>query len=155
MDFNGIYQQYNQQIYRLCLGYTNEEAWAKDIAQDTFISVWKNLEKFRGDAEVRTWIYRIAVNNCIKQLGKRRRTRTAEIPERVLEQKEVNPRLLLLRKYISELPELDRLIISMELEELPQAEIAEVLNLSPGNVRVKIHRIKETLSKKFKMQNHV
>ena len=151
MEFKNIYHQYNQQIYRLCLGYTNDDAWAKDILQDTFIAVWKNLPKFRGDANVGTWIFRIAVNNCLKQLKKQSKEKTSEINMEIkAPEVEVNPRIVKLRKLIAALPEVDRLIISMELEEVPQAEIAEVLGMSNGNVRVRIHRIKETLTKKFK-----
>lgn len=51
---------------------------------------------------------------------------------------------------ISELPELDRIIISLELEEMKQIELAEIVGISPTNVRVKIHRIKEKLTLKFK-----
>ncbi len=151
MDFKKIYHQYNQQIYRLCIGYTNDESWAKDILQDTFIAVWKNLDKFRGEASVGTWIYRIAVNNCLKQLKKNSKEKTSEINMEISAPEiEVNLKILQLRKFINELPEVDRLIISMELEEIPQAEIAEVLGMSNGNIRVRIHRIKEVLTKKFK-----
>jgi RNA polymerase sigma-70 factor (ECF subfamily) len=55
----------------------------------------------------------------------------------------------MLYRCISELEETDRIIISLELEGLPQAEIAAVVGLSNGNVRVKIHRIKEKLTQKF------
>lgn len=50
---------------------------------------------------------------------------------------------------ISKLPELERIIISLELEEMKQKEIAEIVGISPANVRVKIHRIKEKLTDKF------
>jgi len=151
MEFKNIYHQYNQQVFRLCLGYTNDEDWAKDILQETFIAVWKNLSKFRGDSNIGTWIYRIAVNNCLKQLKTKSKEKTSEILVDIpAQQEETNPKIIQLRKFISELPEVDRLIISMELEEIPQAEIAEVLSMSNGNIRVRIHRIKETLTKKFK-----
>lgn len=52
-------------------------------------------------------------------------------------------------KSISELPEIERIIISLELEELKQKEIAKIVGLSEGNTRLRIHRIKEKLTKKF------
>lgn len=55
----------------------------------------------------------------------------------------------LLYQCISELPELERIIISLELEEMKQKDIAEVVGISSANVRVKIHRIKEKLTEKF------
>jgi len=58
----------------------------------------------------------------------------------------------MLYHYISEFPELDRIIISLELEGIKQSEISKIVGLSDSNVRVKIHRIKEKLTQKFK--NH-
>ena len=71
----------------------------------------------------------------------------AEITEKVTEDTSEQEKFLY--KCISELEETDRLIISLELEELPQAQIAEIVGISEGNVRVKIHRIKEKILKKF------
>lgn len=65
-------------------------------------------------------------------------------------QDSIEPQIQLLYKFISELPETDRIIISLELEEVKQAEIANIIGLSEANVRVKIYRIKEKLTKKFK-----
>lgn len=62
----------------------------------------------------------------------------------------MEPQIQLLYQFISELPETDRIIISLELEEVKQAEIAQITGLSEANIRVKIHRIKEKLTQKFK-----
>lgn len=59
-------------------------------------------------------------------------------------------KVVLLHRFIQELKEVDRLIISMELEALPQAEIARITGLSEGNVRVRVHRIKDILNQKFR-----
>lgn len=63
---------------------------------------------------------------------------------------DIEPQIQLLCKFIGELPELDRIIISLELEEVKQAEIAQIVGVLESNVRVKIHRIKERLTKRFK-----
>lgn len=65
-------------------------------------------------------------------------------------QESIEPQIKMLYKFISELPEADRIIISLELEEIKQADIANIVGLSEANVRVKIHRIKEKLMQKFK-----
>jgi len=59
-----------------------------------------------------------------------------------------------LYKFIAELPETDRLIISLELEDVKQAEIAKIVGLSETNIRVKVFRIKERLAKKFENYEH-
>ena len=156
MDFNQLYEQYNEVIYRLCLGYTNDPHKAKDIVQDTFVAVWKSLDQFRGEAQISTWIYRIAVNNCIRQLSKDKKKKEKEMPIEIGNAvKEEPPKIILLRKLIKALPEVDRLIISMELEEIPQVEIADILGMTHANVRVRVHRIKDALSKQFKSHGYV
>jgi RNA polymerase sigma-70 factor (ECF subfamily) len=64
------------------------------------------------------------------------------------------PQVQFLYKCIAELAETDRLIISLELEDVKQAEIAKIVGLSETNVRVKVHRIKERLAKKFENYEH-
>jgi RNA polymerase sigma-70 factor (ECF subfamily) len=72
-----------------------------------------------------------------------------EIKDEILETS-IEKDIQLLYQYISELQEVERIIISLELEDMNQKEIAEIVGLSEGNVRVKIHRIKEKLTQKFK-----
>ncbi len=156
MVFETIYQTYWTKIFRLCRGYLGDDDWAKDVAQDTFVSVYHNLEKFRGEANIGTWIYRIAVNNCLRQIEKDKKLQKTSVPDNIAETHEPNnqTQIDLLYKFISELKELDRIVISLELDDIRQAEIAQITGLSEANVRVKIHRIKEQLSKKFQAYGH-
>jgi RNA polymerase sigma-70 factor (ECF subfamily) len=150
-NFEEIYNRFAPQIFRICLGYTNDADQARDLVQETFISVWKNLPAFRGDSQVSTWIFRIATNHCLRALEVSKRMPVAELPANLAEtfEEPQEDKLNFLYKCIAELEETDRIIISLELEGLPQAEIAAVVGLSNGNVRVKIHRIKEKLTQKF------
>ncbi|WP_345954796.1 RNA polymerase sigma factor [Mucilaginibacter sp. PAMB04168] len=150
--FEEIYDCYAPQIFRVCLGYTNDADRAKDLVQETFISVWKNLHSFRNQSQISTWIFRIATNHCLRALEVAKRMPAAELPFDLAETKEESPeeKLNFLYRCIAELDETERIIISLELEGLPQAQIAEVVGLSNGNVRVKVHRIKEKLAQKFK-----
>ncbi|QKJ28270.1 sigma-70 family RNA polymerase sigma factor [Mucilaginibacter mali] len=152
MDFDDIYKQYAPQIYRVCMGYTNNPDQAKDLVQETFFSVWRNLSSFRNEARVSTWIFRIATNHCLRALEIAKRMPAGEMPYHLAATETTPPddKLALLYKCIAELPETERIIISLELEDMPQAEIAQVLGLSDVNIRVKVHRIKEKLAKKFK-----
>lgn len=152
MEFENIYKTYWQRIFRLCMAYINDYDLAQDMAQETFIIVWKKLPSFRNEANISTWIFRIASNNCLRQIEKEKRFLKTELPVDLKEEKEENiePQIQLLYKYISELPETDRIIISLELEDIKQAEIANIVGLSEANIRVKIHRIKEKLNQKFK-----
>lgn len=151
-DFTKLYTEYSPRIYRVCLGYINEAEQAKDMVQETFINVWKGLASFRGEAKMSTWIFRIATNTCLRHLEKSKRMVMTELPFQLAEEttNSKEPAHQFLYKCISELDESDRIIISLELEDIPQAEIAEIVGISVGNVRVKIHRIKEKLQNKFK-----
>src|SRR5256885_5054986 len=152
MDFEAIYRQYSPKIFRVCMAYLNDHEQAQDVLQETFIAVWQNLKSFRNEANISTWIFRIATNNCLKAIKKLNRVRFTEIPHDLTQTQEENieSELNYLYQCIAEMEEMDRIIISLVLEELPQAEIASIVGLSEGNVRVKIHRIRTRLAEKFK-----
>src|SRR5690554_5608576 len=128
MEFETIYKEYWDKVFRLCMGFVNDYDTAQDLAQETFISVWKNLPGFRAESSVGTWIYRIATNNCLRQLEKHKRIKTTDLPVNLpeIKQQSNEPQIRLLYKFIAELPELDRIIISLELEDIQQADIAQI-----------------------------
>jgi RNA polymerase sigma-70 factor (ECF subfamily) len=134
------------------MGYVNDADQAKDLTQETFISVWKNLSSFRNESKISTWIFRIATNNCLRAVEKNKRVTKMELPYNLpaIHEESQEEKLVFLYKAIAELEEMERIIIGLVLEDLPQAEIASIVGLSEGNTRVKIHRIKEKLATKFK-----
>lgn len=150
--FEEIYKEHWQKIFRLCMGYVNDKDLAKDLAQETFIVVFKKLPEFRNEAKVSTWIFRIASNICLRRIEREKRYRKYELPMQLSEENKTNiePKIGFLYKCISELSEMDRIIISLELEDVKQKEIATIVGISDTNVRVRIHRIKEKLKTKFK-----
>jgi RNA polymerase sigma-70 factor (ECF subfamily) len=156
MAFEEIYKTYWSKVFRICMGYVNDHDWAKDIAQETFVTIWQQLPKFRNESAIGTWIFRIASNNCLRQIERQNRMPRSEMPEEIAEiiSHNIEPAVHFLYKCIAELPETDRLIISLELEDVKQAEIAKIVGLSESNTRVKIYRIKERLAKKFESYEH-
>lgn len=154
MEFNKLYEIYWDKIFRLCMGFVNDSDQAKDLAQETFITVWEKLSTFRNEANIGTWIFRIATNTCLSQIKNNKKIYSEELSDNLVEVNEetLDEEIKMLYHYISEFPELDRIIISLELEGIKQSEISKIVGLSDSNVRVKIHRIKEKLTQKFK--NH-
>ncbi len=152
VDFENIYIAYWNKVFRLCNGYMNDYDRAKDLCQEVFLKVWQHQGSFRGEAGVGTWIFRIATNTCLRQLEKDNRDKRMPLalPEPETDNREEEAHLQLLHRLITELPEMDRIIILLELEDMKQAQIAQVVGLSESNVRVRLHRIKERLTKKFK-----
>lgn len=152
MIFEEIYQQYSVKIYRLCMAYVNDDDTAKDLTQDTFTTVWQNLGAFRNESSVGTWVYRIATNKCLRSIEQTKRLKRTDLPLQLAENPASSQEddIQRLYKCISELEEMDRIIISLELEEMPQSEIAVIVGITESNVRVKIHRIKSKLMQKMK-----
>ena len=152
MEFENIYKTYWDKVFRLCMGFVNDYDIAQDLAQETFIIVWQKLDSFRNESGIGTWIFRIASNNCLRHIEKDKRFPKLDLPVHLSEERQtsIEPHIQLLYKCIAELPETERIIISLELEDVKQAEIAKIVGLSETNIRVKIHRIKEKLTQKFK-----
>lgn len=150
--FTQLYATYSPGIKKLCLGYMGDRVLAEDLLQEVFLSVWNNMAHFRQEAAWSTWIYRIAVNTCLTYLRKKKIPIVAIEPDlHYVQEDQINKEkdIQLLYLCISRLPEADRLIIGMVLEDKPYVEIAEILGVSINNLRVKIHRIKKQLTEIF------
>lgn len=157
-EIQQIINQYQAKIYRTCLGFVGDEEETKDVLQEVWINIWKGLNTFRGDAQLSTWIYRITVNTCLIHIRTQKRspeTTSQEVPETATEtaenQEEITAKqVALLRNFLNELPEKDRLIMILYLEESSYQQISEVLGISINYVGVKINRIKKSIAQKFK-----
>ncbi|MDB5030669.1 MAG: sigma-70 family polymerase sigma factor [Mucilaginibacter sp.] len=152
--FKQIFEANSKKIYHLCYGYTGDDDAANDLLQETFLKVWQNLDKFRNQAMISTWIYRIAVNTCLTYLRSEKRQAKEELTPQIAETKmeevsDKNEQVTLLYKCISKLEESERIIITMVLDEMPYPEIAEISGISEGNLRVKIFRIKQKLTELY------
>ncbi|TAE38330.1 MAG: sigma-70 family RNA polymerase sigma factor [Sphingobacteriales bacterium] len=152
--FKDIFEANSKKIYHLCYGYTNDEDAANDLLQETFLKVWQNLAKFREQSQISTWIYRIAVNTCLTYLKKEKRQNKEELTPNIAESQaeEVSDKqeqISQLYACIAKLEENERLIITMVMDEIPYPQIAEIAGISDGNLRVKIHRIKQKLTELY------
>lgn len=152
--FEDIYNTNYPKVQRLCLGYTNGDIMlSKDITQDVFIKVWENLASFRNESSISTWIYRITVNTCLVNL---RNKKTATISNHLNTMESIDDtsleevkslQLKQLYSCINTLNKDDKSIILLELENVPQKEIANIMGLSHEVIRVRVYRIKEKLTK--------
>jgi RNA polymerase sigma factor (sigma-70 family) len=152
--FKEIFDKNSAKVFHLCYGYTGDDESANDLMQETFIKVWQNLDKFRNQSLISTWIYRIAVNTCLTYLRVEKRQAKDELTDNIIENKQEevsdkNEQVSLLYKCISQLEENERILITMVLDEVPYHEIAQISGISDGNLRVKIHRIKQKLTELY------
>jgi len=150
--FESIYQQHHPMVLQMCMGFMKGDyAQASDLAQEAFINTWMALPKFKGESSHKTWIYRIAVNTCLQYIRKEKNRSKNELAAGIPEAHQSTPDDTHqdLYKAIGELSEIDRLIITMVLDDLEYEEIAKVVGIQETNLRVRIHRIKGKLKEKM------
>ncbi len=155
-EFTNIYNLHAFKIHRLCLGYASgNNELAKEWLQETFIKVWKHRNSFKGKSSIDTWIYRIAVNVCLGDLRKTKKSIT--INEVLLsntssdddnDNEEGNIKKMYL--CIDKLNEQNRALILLELENIPQTTIAETVGIAHGTLRTRLSRIRKSLLKCIK-----
>ena len=164
-QFAAAVEQHRDALYRVCCAYVRDEADRQDLYQETLIHIWRSLDAFRGQSNLGTWMYRVAVNTCLGWL--RREQRRSRMLERAREEQTFAPAVLepdpataraenvqQLYACIAHLAAVDRLLASLYLEEMATAEMAAVLGISEGNVRVKLHRIKNQLREMWEKENY-
>ena len=157
-NFEQLYIELKDKIYRLCLGFMGNPTDADDLFQEVLIKIWNNLDNFRKESSINTWVYRITTNTALfslNKINKSSRNHTNLIPENLItennqgntlfEQDKINK----LYEAISSLKEIDRIIISLLLEDNSYKEIADITGINISNVGVRINRIKKILVKKI------
>ena len=147
--FETIYREHRPMVYQMCMGFMKGDSdLANDLSQEIFVNVWNGLSRFKGESSYKTWIYRITVNTCLQQIRKTKNKQNISLNESYDVAEPINnteEKHLQLYKAIGQLPEVDRLIILMVLEEAEYDEIAKAMGINETNLRVKIHRIKKRL----------
>jgi len=147
--FRLLVDKYNQRVYwhirRMVISHED----ANDLVQDTFLKVWKNLDSFRADSELFTWIYRIATNETLTFLKKKKRQYFISFTdyENKLEQSLTDDNYfsgdeiqLKLQKAILKLPEKQRLVFQMKyFETIKYEEMSEILGTSVGALKASYH----------------
>lgn len=128
-----------------------------DILQDTFIKAWANLEKFRGDSKISTWLYRIAINESLSFLQQKKNTIDINSPDTDLaNQLESDPYFdgeetdILLQKALANLPEKQRMVFNMKyFQEMKYEEMSEILQTSVGALKASYHIATQKIEEYF------
>jgi len=167
--FNELVELYGDRVFRLLLRMLARREEAEDMAQETFVQVFKSIDQFRGDAKLGTWIYRVAINLCknrVKYLSRRRseaedeleplaeRTSldqasggvtTAELsaPDQIAYGKQVE---VIVKRCIARLePDFREVLVLRDVEDLAYEEISEITGLAEGTVKSRLHRARTML----------
>jgi RNA polymerase sigma factor (sigma-70 family) len=145
--FNRLLAAEGPALVRLAASYTNSQSDRDDLYQDIALAIWKALPRFRGESSERTFVFRIAHNRGIARITRRRpaeagyeegeQADSGPGPEAVLSKDQQQQRLLWA---IQRLPISYRQVVTLTLEDMSYAEIAEVLGISESNVGARLSR---------------
>ena len=155
--FEQIVAQYSEQLYwqirRLVLSHED----ANDLLQNTFIKAWTSIDYFRGEAKLSTWLYRIALNECLTFLNRQRAQSTVSLddPEAdVIRTLEGDPYFsgdrvqLLLQKALRTLPEKQRMVFNLKYyQEMKYEEMSEIFGTSVGALKASYHHAVKKIEK--------
>lgn len=146
-EFVELVQTHRSTIYAVCYMFSDSREDTEDLFQDVLVKLWKGFKSFRGESDVKTWIYRISLNCCInaKKQSSKEGPKTSldfDVPDA---KDEKNLQVEILYKRISKLGYFDRAIIMLWLEGLSYDEIAAITGISVKNVSWRLVQIKNQL----------
>jgi RNA polymerase sigma-70 factor (ECF subfamily) len=176
--FEQLVGRYEDKVYRLAFRFVRNETEAKEIVQDTFLSVWRKLDTFKGDSQFGSWVYRVAANAALMRLRSQRRhpeVSTEELPvdfldtygqvpqpgdnwarrpDDELQSDELRRRI---QSAVDELPEIYKTVFLIrDVEGLSTEETAQVLDISIPTVKTRLHRarlaLREAISRYFEQR---
>lgn len=171
--FSGLVKRYDRNIFRIAQHITHNEEDAQDVVQEAFLKAYQNLDQFQGNSKFYTWLVRIAVNEALMKLRRRRSDKTVSLDEDVVTEEGAMPREVadwspnpeqlygqselgdILKKTIQGLPPGFRTVFVLrDVEGLSTEETAEMLGLSIPAVKSRLLRarlqLRERLAKYFK-----
>ncbi len=146
-DFERLVMEHKSTIYSVCFMFVETRQEADDLFQEVLINLWNGYESFRGEAGLRSWVYRVSMNTCISYKRKKRiKTVPLDIGHDGIGDDPTESRqTMMLHQRISRLEPVDRAIVLLWLENLPYEEIASIVGISTRAVGVRLVRIKEKL----------
>ena len=147
-EFTSIVKEHKSTIYTVCYMFSKDADEVNDLFQEILLNMWKGFDGFQGRSNIKTWIYKVALNTCITIDRKKKKRNTVELSLDInlYEDNDSDTKQIkLLYDRINKLGPFDRAIILLWLDNMPYDEIGAVVGISPKNVSVRLVRIKEQL----------
>ena len=147
-QFAQTVKEHKSTIYTVCYMFSQDADEVNDLFQEVLVNIWKGFDNFEHRSDIKTWIYRIALNTCISLDRKKRRSATVRLAMDInlFEDRDEDTRQVdLLHKRIQRLQPFDRAIVLLWLEDLSYEEIGQIVGISTKNVSVRLFRIREQL----------
>jgi len=162
--FAVLVDHYKDLVFSLALRMLKNREEAEEVSQDTFIKVYKKLNKFKGDSKFSTWIYKVTYNTCLDRIKKLKRTEnTVTIDEftehqiktidNALVAMEVEEKKQAIQKCLDLLPNEDSFLLTLYyFEELSLDEISKIVGIKTNTIKVKLFRSRKKLATILKAQ---
>ena len=148
-EFSEFVHRHKSTIYTVCYMFSKDNDEVQDLFQDIPTNLWTGFDSFRGEAQQKSWVWRVALNTCISvERKKKKRPQLAQLSMDIdLYADDDNDILQVqaLHKRINSLGLVDRAIILLWLEDMSYEEIGTIMGITPSHVGVKLFRIKERL----------
>ena len=153
-----LVDRYKDLVYTLALRMLKHREEAEEVAQDTFIKVFKSLHKFKGDSKFSTWIYRVAYNTCLDNIKKNKKHLSnvaideytfnkLDTIDNALDNIIKEEKSVLIKNCINKLPEDSSALLTLfYYEELSLDEISKIINVEVNTVKVKLFRARKKLA---------
>jgi RNA polymerase sigma-70 factor (ECF subfamily) len=131
--------------------YTHTLEDEQDLFQEIVLQLWRSYGSYKGESKISTWMYRVALNTAITIFRKKTKSLATDELQDIQYKNFVDTdddqqvQISLLYRVIKMLPNIERAIVTMYLDDLPYREIAENLGISEVNARVKMNRLKKTI----------
>ena len=147
-QFAQTVKEYKSTIYTVCYMFSKDADEVNDLFQEVLVNIWKGFDSFEHRSDIKTWIYRVALNTCISIDRKKKRAATARVTMDINlfeDRDEDTKQVDMLHKRISRLQPFDRAIVLLWLENLSYEEIGQIVGITTKNVSVRLYRIREQL----------
>lgn len=162
---------YKDLVYTLAFRMLKQREEAEEVAQDTFIKVFKSLHKFKGESKFSTWIYKVAYNTCLDRIKKNKKHQNdividdyvfnkLDTIDNALDNMIKDEKSKLIKACVAKLPEDSSALLTLfYFEELSLVEIAKIMNIEANTVKVKLFRARKKLAvileQYWQPQNHL
>ena len=162
--FKTIVEQHQSFAYAVAFRFVGNEEEAKDITQEAFVRLWKNLHSYRKEVKLSTWLYRIIANLCLDFLKSRRgkeKNNRVDIskayllqndstPVKIIEQQELMRAIQIAAEELT--PKQKAVFVLRDLEGLPTEEVKEILSMSEGNIKSNLFHARQKIAEKLKVK---
>ena len=149
-EFARVVREQKSTIYTVCYMFSKDNDEVNDLFQEILINLWKGFDSFEGRSDIRTWVYRVALNTCITidRKKKRRRDKEAKVEMDINLYEDNDADTKQVKKLYERTNKpgvFGRAIVLLWLEGMPYDEIGQIVGISSKNVSVKLVRIREEL----------